>query len=67
VVEIQRRVLGPENRETLASMRFLADTESAKGTPPRERTFCANAIAGRTHLLSIARMHLVEREIHIEA
>jgi hypothetical protein len=33
VVGIQRRVLGPENRETLASMRFLADTESREGYP----------------------------------
>jgi serine/threonine protein kinase len=33
VVEIQRRVLGPENPQTLASMSFLASVESHQGYP----------------------------------
>ena len=33
VVEIQRRVLGPENRETLASTSLLASTENHQGYP----------------------------------
>jgi non-specific serine/threonine protein kinase/serine/threonine-protein kinase len=33
VVEIQQRVLGPENRETMASRSFLASVESHQGYP----------------------------------